>query len=77
MKNILTISRYWNNPKIITTISSEEISLQMDLDDFCIALKQEIGSIATTFTQKAFAIKFDNAIAIILKRVKEESIKTI
>ena len=77
MKNVLTISRYWNNPKILTTISFEGIALQMDLDDFIIAFKQEIGSIATTFTQKAFAAKIDNAVTIILKRVKEESIKVV
>lgn len=77
MKTIVTISRHWNNPKITTTISLEGIALQMNLDDFIIALKQEIGSITTTFTQKTFSLKIDNAVSMILKRVKEESIKVV
>lgn len=77
MKSFVTISRYWKNPKILTTISTEGISLQADLADFVSALKQEIGSVAMTFTQKTFEAKIDSAVLAVLKKIKEESIKVI
>ena len=76
-KRTVTISRYWNKPTITTTVSVDGISLEIGLDDFIGALKQEIGSITMTFTQKAFSIKMDNAIELVLKKIKEESIKVI
>jgi hypothetical protein len=45
MKSVITISRYWTNPKIQTTITNESISLQVSLDDFISELKTEIGSV--------------------------------
>jgi hypothetical protein len=43
MKSVVTISRYWNSPKITTSVSKESISLSMDMEDFISALKTEIG----------------------------------
>ena len=41
----VTISRHWNSPKITTTITDEEIGLQMDMEDFRKALKSELGNL--------------------------------
>ena len=74
MTNV-TISRYWNNPEISTSIDSDQITLSISMEDFTKALKSEIGSVATTFTQKSFEKKLDEAINSVLEKVKEESIK--
>jgi len=77
MDDKFTISRYWNSPKIYYELTNEKIQLQMDLSDFITALKQEIGSVTTTITQKGFETKLDNAVSTVLKRVKEESAKVV
>ena len=41
-KSLVTISRYWNNPKITTEIWLEGIQLTKPLDDFKESLKQEV-----------------------------------
>lgn len=75
--NIVTISRYWNNPEIATIITSEDISLSITLKDFLLALKLELGSVAWIFTKNTFNDKFDKAVTTVLERVKEESVKAI
>jgi hypothetical protein len=67
------ISRYWNNPKINTKITNEGIFLEIELDDFVLALKKEIGSVTTTFTQKSFDKKVDEAVETVLKKIKEST----
>lgn len=41
-KSLVTISRYWNNPKITTEIWLEGIQITKDLNDFKSSLKIEI-----------------------------------
>jgi hypothetical protein len=77
MKSIITISRYWNNPQIMTTISTEGISLKMDIGDFTKALKMEIGKVTWVFTQKEFEKRLNEAVRITLEKIKEESIKAV
>lgn len=73
----VTISRYWNNPEINTSVTNESISLTISLEDFIAALKHEIGSVTTTLTQKGFSTQLDNAVHNVLEKVKEESKKII
>jgi hypothetical protein len=73
----VTISRKWNNPKITTKVSNEEISLEMDIEDFKTALKQEIGSVTWVIKKDTFDARLDDAVNKILSGVKEESAKTI
>ena len=75
MKTIITVSRKWNNPHIKTTITNEEISLQMDMDDFKSALKIEIGSVTWTFKKETFNKMLDEAIMRVISGIKEESTK--
>jgi spore germination protein GerM len=77
MKSIVSISRYWDNPQIKTTISAVGISLQVELDDFIEALIQEIGPVTWTFTEKAFREKINVACNNTLEKLKEESIKAV
>jgi hypothetical protein len=77
VKAVVTISRYWKNPKISTVVTDDSISLTISLDDFIAALKSEIGSVTSTFTQKTFESKVDAAVSAVLEKVKEESIKVV
>jgi len=77
MKTVVTISRHWSRPEITTRISKESISLQIDMDDFVKALKQEIGSVTFVFTQKEFESRLDVAIKNVLSKIKEESSKVV
>lgn len=76
-KTVITISRYWNNPKITTKVTNQEISLEMSLDDFKEALKKEIGSVTTVLTKAGFEQKVDKAFVNIIEGIKEESAKVI
>ena len=73
----ITISRYWNNPKISTTISMEGIALQSDLDDFVEAIIREIGPITWIVTEKQFREKVSTAVHKVTEMIKEESIKVV
>ena len=77
MRTKLTISKKWNNPQIKTTITNEDISLEMNMEDFKKALKQEIGSITWTFKKDTFNKMVDEAIQRVISGVKEESAKVI
>lgn len=69
-KTVLTVSRRWSNPQISTTISSEGIGIQMDIDDFKTALLKEVGYWLTKS-------KLDKAVEEIIKGIKEESAKVV
>jgi len=77
MKSVVTISRYWNNPKITTSISSEGISLQTDLTDFIEALILELGPVTWVITDKQFRDRLDKAVTTVIEKIKEESIKVV
>lgn len=66
----VTISRYWNNPQISTTVTDKGIALSITMADFAEALKQELG-------WKSLFIPVDRIIAKILAQVKEESSKVV
>ena len=74
-KHVVTISKYWNSPKIFTKITSEEISLEISLDDFREALKKEIGSVATVLTKVGIEQRIDKSFNSIIERIKEETVK--
>ena len=77
MKSVITISRYWDKPEILTTLSTEGISLQTNLVDFIEALVQEIGSVTWVFTDKKFREKLDQAVIVVTEKIKEETIKVV
>lgn len=77
MKTVVTISRKWNNPQIKTTISKEGIELQISIEDFEVALLEEIGSVTFTLTKGQLKDKVNKAILNVLTGIKEESIKVV
>ena len=77
MKTILTISRKWHQPIIETTITNEAISISCDLDDFLMAVREELGSITWVFLDATFKAKFDAAAQKVLEGIKAESSKVV
>jgi hypothetical protein len=77
MESIVTISRYWSNPQIQTTVTEESIKLNISLDDFIAAIKQDIESVTWTFKQATFEKQLDEAVSSVLEKIKEESIKAV
>jgi hypothetical protein len=76
-KNIVTISRYWDKPEIITTISNESISLNANLSDFMAGLVEELWPLGIVFTKRQLAARLEKAAEIVIKKIKEESAKAI
>lgn len=77
MKTKFVISRKWNNPQFKYVITDEDMSCEMNLDDFIRALKQEIGSVTWTFKKDTFEKNLDMAIQKIIRGAKEESVKVV
>ena len=77
MRTKLTISKKWHHPEFKFIITNEDLSLEMDFQDFVKALKQEIGSITWTFKKDTFEKQLDEAIQRVISGVKEESAKVI
>lgn len=77
MKTILTISRKWHSPQITTTLSNEAISLSCDLDDFFMAVQEELGSVRWVFSDATFKVKFDAAVERVIQGIKDESAKVV
>jgi hypothetical protein len=74
-KVVVTISRYWDNPKIMTVLSGEGISLTTNLEDFLAAVKlefplddfvkklaEEIGSVRWIFRNRTFDARVSAAL---------------
>jgi hypothetical protein len=68
MPSYVTVSRYWDNPQILSNITIEGIAIGMDVKDFIKALKSEMN-----LTDDVM----DRACEKVLKKMKEESSKVI
>ena len=77
MKSFVTISKKWGHPQINITMDQEGIALKMDIEDFKIALKQEIGSVTWVLKKETLDLRLDEAINRIISGVKEESAKVV
>lgn len=77
MKTVLTITKKWHQPTFTYRIASEDMSAEVDLDDFIKALKAEIGSVTWTLKQASFEKQLDQAVADVLSGIKAESKKVV
>ena len=68
MAALVTVSRHWNNPQILSKVNLEGIVIGMLMKDFIIALKLEMG---VDVSDK----KIDEGINKVLEKMKEESSK--
>jgi hypothetical protein len=76
-KEILTISRYWNNPVITAFVTNDEVGVRITLEDFLAALKTELGSITFKISNVNFKALVDQKSKEILEKVKESSIHAV
>ena len=77
MKEIVTISRYWNKPFIKVVVTNDDISLSIPLVDFIDAVKKEIGPVRWIIKNETFEHILDKAVKVVIEKVKEESSKGV
>lgn len=84
MKYAVTISRKWNRPEIKTMVFAcneiEEnlfIRLEVSLDNFIEALREEIGPVTWIFTQAKFETVLKEAAKRAIEEIKKESVKIV
>ena len=70
MAALVTVSRHWNNPQILSKVNLQGIVIGMLMKDFITALKLEMG---VDVSDK----KIDDGINKVLEKMKEESSKVI
>lgn len=76
-KEMITISRYWNNPQIKIVVTNESMTLSMPLDDFVDAVYQEIGSVRWIVRDATFEARMLQAVKNVIAKVKKESAKAV
>jgi len=77
MNAVVTISRYWNNPKITTCVSGAGISVEIGLEDFLEGLAREMGPVAWVVTDRQFRGRLAKAAEVVVEKAKEETIKVV
>lgn len=77
MKTLITVSRYWKNPKILNVVWGDGISMSIDIEDFKKAVKEEIGSVRWVFKNDTFGNMVDDAFKAVIEKIKEESAKIV
>jgi hypothetical protein len=84
MKYSVTISRKWNKPEIKTMVfACHEIDedifirLEVSLENFLEALKEEIGPVTWIFTQEKFNSILKEASNRVIEEIKKESVKVV
>lgn len=73
IKQIVHISRYWDNPEIKVAVHREGITIEISLEDFCRAVAQEVGSPTFLFKNETLQQRIVDAISPVLEKVKEAS----
>ena len=73
VKETLHVSRHWGNPEIRVAIHREGIEIEINFEDFCMALADEIGSPALIFKKEALCQKIMDSSQVVLSKLKEAS----
>lgn len=72
-KYVVTVSRKWNSPEILVWVNDTEIGMGMALDDFLVAMTQEIGNPALILTQSGLLAKMRTAAPVVEAEMREKS----
>lgn len=73
----VTISRYWNNPQITTTVNEEKIALTVSLPDFLASLTHELYAAGRWMTLAQLQGRVALASNQVIAKIKEESRKSV
>lgn len=76
-KEVVVISRNWNNPSISIKVTLDGISLATDLNDFMAALVEEMGNPTMLVTKAQLAARIELARAAVVEKIKAESVKVM
>jgi hypothetical protein len=76
-KHSVVISREWNNPKILISVSSESIGIKMSLEDFLLAVHTEMGNPTFLVTKAALLEKLTLASDKVCAEMKSLTSKVI
>ena len=71
VKDIVHISRHWDNPTIHVVVRVDGISVDMSLESFCNALADEIGNPAFILRNAALRVKILDAMDTVIGKAKE------
>lgn len=73
----VTITRHWHSPQIHTGVSGEGIAMSLTLDDYVLALTEELYAQGRWMSQSQLETKVQQAAKAVLEKVKEESAKVV
>lgn len=76
-KDVVVISREWHNPNIRMVVNPKGINISMSVDDFIMALAEEVGSPTMILTRVAFLKKLQASSFTVLDGMKRESKKVM
>jgi hypothetical protein len=76
-KHNVVISREWNNPKILISVSSEAIAIKMSLEDFLLAVHIEMGNPTFLVTKEALLRRLTMASDKVCAEMKSLTSKVI
>ena len=74
-KTTVTVSREWHRPEIVTRVTQKDISLEIDLDDFLVALAEETGNPTLLLTKERLKTRLLECSVKVVNKIKEESRK--
>ena len=72
--SVVIKSRKWNSPNIIAWVNNEGIGMGMSLDDFLVALSEEIGNPTFVLTKAQMLQKMRAVTPLIESEMHETSI---
>lgn len=73
IKEVVHVSRHWDNPEIKVTLYREGISIEISVQDFCKAVVAEIPHPAMVFSREKLQANILGALEVVLNKVKESS----
>jgi hypothetical protein len=69
----VVVGRKWHKPDIYTRLDKEGIDLQMELDDFVLALLDELGSPTMIMTRAQLKARVHQAVEKVVSGIKDVS----
>lgn len=77
LKQTLVISRHWSNPVISVSVRDDGISLECSLDEFLLALAEELKHPLMSLTKGRMLVDLQAAKDVVLGKIKEASIQAV
>lgn len=77
MKTKIIVCRKWQEPEIELFVDQTEIGAKMSLDDFKLAIHNEIGSPALLMTKAQMLDALDKAITAVVAEMKSSTVHIV